>query len=55
MQIKPTGWEFTGADFCCDAFKVFASTEGCGSPDFKLDLFHVVIYLPVDLRNSIFP
>ena len=36
MQIKPTGWEFTGAVFCCDAFKVFASTEGCGSPDFKL-------------------
>ena len=40
MQIKPIGWEFTGADFCCNAFKVHASrhlfADGYVTPDFKL-------------------
>ena len=40
MQVRPIEWEFTGADFCCNAFKMHASThlsaDGYVTPDFKL-------------------
>ena len=33
MRIKPTGWEFSGTDFCCAKFKMRTSAEGYDTPD----------------------
>ena len=33
MHVKPIGWEFTPADFCCPEFRSHAFVEGYDSPE----------------------